>query len=75
MPYNITLVAQGEFSKKLALPHMCGYSHVLTTVVKIQHMKMTILFGLEQIYLVKTNGIPEWECPYMSGKNQTPNNK
>ena len=31
-------VAQGELSKKLVFPHMFGYSHVLTTVVKIQHI-------------------------------------
>ena len=34
-------------------------------------MKITIVFDFDQIYLGKTTGIHEWECPYMSGKNQT----
>ena len=33
-------------------------------------MKITIIFGFDQIYLGKTTGIHEGECPYMSGKNQ-----
>ena len=34
-------------------------------------MKITIIFGFDQIYLAKTTGIHEWEYPHMSGQNQT----
>ena len=35
------------------------------------YMKITIIFGFDQIYLGKTTGIHEWEYPHMSGQNQT----